>query len=558
MFLRFFFLAPLFLIFFSFTDNLTAQINQEEEPIKCSTFEFNKPSKLVKKKDNLLIEFDSTGRPKTQCIIHSKSGLFAVHYDTTGINSVPLVDIDNNQIPDYVDSALFYLEYSYSIIIDSIGFCPPPQDSGRGGSDAWDFYLLQLGNGYYYDVAYGFTLIELEVRDSLPSVFPRYTAFSVIDNDFSPFDSAFFENGTKKPTFRETGYLGLKITLAHEFHHLIQFGYGDPSFSSFNEMTSTFIEYRLFPETRDYLQYVRSLFKNFSKYVLSENNYLNGYRYAIYLQYLQRKYGDSVVKNLWENIGKGFEPFSALDKVLKNFGSSMVSSLCDFLSWLYYSGEHYREGFLPNAQEFPKINYLDTFRFSPPSIISSRRLKPFEIRPVQFIFPTNQSMTLDDTMDILLLNIDFESASKKFSNLHSYDLMISNTPFPFSRQLFPMSYYYLCKSDSNLVVDSTFLNFGFKTFTYDFPFPNPVKFSDETIFFPVPEKASVGEMVKLTVYDTKMNEIPLPEILFPVTLYGNIRVIKVSPKYFLDKSGIFLYELSYKASKIIGKFSIIR
>ncbi|MGQ9818899.1 MAG: MXAN_6640 family putative metalloprotease [Candidatus Kapaibacteriales bacterium] len=529
----------------------------DEEPIKCLTFAVNKSLKNIKNRDRILVEFDSTGRPPTQCVVHSNSGRFAIHYDTIGVNSVPKLDLDKNGIPDFVDSALFYLEFSYKVFIDSLGFKPPPQDSGRGGSDGWDFYLLQLGSGFYYDVAYGFTLIELEVLDSSrKNIFPRYTAFSIIDNDFSPTDSAFFDNGIKRPTFRENGYLGLKITLAHEFHHILQFGYGDPSFPSFNEMTSTYFESRVFPETRDYLQYVKSLFNNFSKYILSENNYVNGYRYAIYLQFLQRRFGDSVITNLWENIGKGLEPFTALNEALKPLNSSVATTLSEFLSWIYYTGSHFRKDLLPNAKEFPNINFLDTFHFTSPSVATSKKLKPFEIRPIEFIFPSFQSGFLDDTLDILLVNIDFESARQRILRSLEYNLIVSDRFFPNSRQLHPSNYFYLCFSDSNLIVDSTFLNYGFQTISISYSFPNPVKTRDDVVYFPVPEKAKIGDIVEIQIFDSNMHEIPIDEKYLSVSLFEKKRVVRI-PANFLNKSGIYFYKTLFNNSSLFGKFSVI-
>lgn len=547
----------LFFLFVIPIPNLLSFEDPEEEPIKCLTFGISKSVKNVKNHDRILVEFDSTGRPSTQCVTHSKSGRFAVHYDTSGTNMVPRLDLDENGIPDFVDSALFFLEYSYYVLIDSIGFKSPPTDSGRGGSDAWDFYLLQLGIGYYYDVAYGFTVVELEINDSSSNVFPRYTSFSILDNDFSPRDSAFFDNGTKKPTFRETGFLGLKITLVHEFHHMVQFGYGDPSFPSFNEMTSTYIESRIFPESRDYLQYVKSLFYNFSKYILSENNYVNGYRYSIYLQFLQRKFGDAVVKDLWEYIGKGYEPFTALNEALKILSSSVEATLCEFLAWIYYTGPHYKDGRLPNAKEFPKINFLDTFQFSPPLITTSKRLKPFEIRPIQFIFPSLRFGFLDDTLDILLINIDFESAVKRISNSAEYNLIVSNQFLPQSRQLYPSNYYYRCFTDSNLIVDSTFINFGFKTISIAYPFPNPVKPSDEFLHLPVPEEAKIGDIIELQIFDSNMQEIPLQEKRLTVSLFEKNRVVKV-PSNILNKSGVYFFKTLFGNNSFIGKFSVIK
>lgn len=45
----------------------------------------------------------------------SKSGIFNLTYETTGSNSVPLMDLDQSGIPDYIESISNYFDNSMNI-----------------------------------------------------------------------------------------------------------------------------------------------------------------------------------------------------------------------------------------------------------------------------------------------------------------------------------------------------------------------------------------------------------------------------------------------------------
>lgn len=523
------------------------------DDVKCLTFPIHKSKKL---QDKVLgsVRFDSTGRPINQCVAFSKDSLFAVHYDTLGPNKVPLYDLDRNGMPDYVDSALFYLERAYHIFCDSMGFEPPPIDSGRGGTSGYDFYLFDIGNGYYEEVAYGWTVADVEIK--LPFKYPRYACFSIIDNDFSPFDTTFFPSGNRRATFRETGYLGLKITLAHELHHLFQFGYGDPMFPSFNEMTSTFMEFRLNPESKDYLQYVKSLFSDFSKYVLSDPSYFVGYRYAIFLQFLYLRYGDFPIVELWKNIGRGNDPIFSLELSLNRRGSTLSKELADFLPYIYYSGKKSRPNFLPNSNLFPEINFLFQGNLDR-ALMTNQRLKPFEIRPMRVFMPSDIPDALDDTLYIFLANLDSKNAfSQNLDSLSECTIIISKDDQS-GVKLHPKEVYYNFIGDKNKFADSIFLSFGFKTYAVAFPFPNPWKFRESGISFPVPTEATIKDLVELRIFDSNFKEISLPQNLYNVTIHEQKRVIYFDKFPIELQTGIYFFKISFKNKETIGKFSVI-
>ncbi|ROL57388.1 hypothetical protein D9V84_05210 [Bacteroidetes/Chlorobi group bacterium Naka2016] len=527
--------------------------NFAHDDIKCLTFPIRKNEKL-KEQIQSIVNFDSTGRPKNQCVAISPNRLFAVHYDTSGPNKVPPLDVNHNGIPDYVDSALYYLERAYYFYVDTLGFDPPPTDSGRGGGDEYDFYLWEIGNGFYEEVAYGWTVCDLEI--TTPNIYSKYACFSVIDNDYSPNDTTFFTSGNKRQTYRETGFLGLKITTAHELHHLFQFGYGDPLFPSINEMTSTFMEWRVWPETKDYLQFVKSLFSDFSKYILSDPTYYVGYRYAIFLQYIQKRFGDQPIVELWRNIGRGNNPMLSLELALKQKGSSLSESVANFLPYLYYSGTNSKPNYLPNAELFPpiKYNYENVFDGS---LLLSQRLKPLEIRPLRIFFPAVDPETLDDTLVILLANIDSKNAIQQFlDSLKECTIVLSKTNSS-GIQLYPREIYYDLLGEKNLIADSLYLSFGFKTYTISYAFPNPWRKGKEPISFPVPDKVSLKDVVDFRIYDSHFQEIPLPTNKQNVSIVDKRRVIHFDTFPIELSSGVYFFKVKFEDSEVFGKFSVI-
>lgn len=548
------------LVLFSiFYLELFAYDSENFEPIKCGAFDSKRlAGKIMVKLDTA--KLDSTGRPITQCTAISPSGLFAFHYDTLGANKVPLADHNHNGVPDFVDSALYYADYAYKVFVDSIGFIPPPLDSG-GGTLQYDFYLLEIGNGYYTNVYYGYTDIAKQISGPPISPFPKFTSFVVIDNDFSEKDSTFFDDGSKRPTFRETGLMGLKITIAHEFHHMIQFGYGDPSYPSFNEMTSTFMEYRVYPETRDYIQFVKSLFNNFSKYIFGDPISSVGYRYAIFMQYIYRVYGDAPCLKLWERIGNGIEPIPAFESALNSVGSSLPAAFANFLPWIYYSGNKAIEGrFFYHADEFPPIKYALEATFQPPAFMTSSKLRPFEIRPIRCFFPSQRPNILDDTLAILMVNLDLQSAiQQKRDSAVTYNMTISNVYIDNSKQLYPRELFYKFDSEYSLIADSIFWNVGYLTVALRNPFPNPWRIKSEAVNFPIPAEVPTNDKVEFRLFDANMNEVALPSYEYNISVVNKFRVVHFGIGEFPIElsSGAYFFKVRYKNNEIFGKLGVI-
>jgi hypothetical protein len=58
-------------------------------------------------------------------------GRFRFHYALEGPNAVPAEDADGNGVPDYVDTAVTFLNLVWRVLVDTLGFPPPPPDMAQ-------------------------------------------------------------------------------------------------------------------------------------------------------------------------------------------------------------------------------------------------------------------------------------------------------------------------------------------------------------------------------------------------------------------------------------------
>ncbi|HRS02636.1 MAG TPA: hypothetical protein P5545_08830, partial [Bacteroidota bacterium] len=87
---------------------------------KCLTFQIKDTKNKILKN----IYYDNAGRPINQKTFPSPSGLFLIHYDTSGVHSVDLTDNNYNGIPDFVDSIAYYCDYVYQKKLSNSVFSP--------------------------------------------------------------------------------------------------------------------------------------------------------------------------------------------------------------------------------------------------------------------------------------------------------------------------------------------------------------------------------------------------------------------------------------------------
>lgn len=494
----------------------------------------------------------------------SKNNLFKIYYDTVGYNAPSLIDINRNDVPDFIDSVAFYFEKAYQVQVNEIGYKSPIPDNGGRGSDHYDIYIWELGNSnnpndipYDDGGLYGVTMwTENDIIAYEP--FERSYSFIVIDNNYSPTDSVRkLNNGPRYPAYKETGIEGLKITAAHEFQHAIQFMYGisSPAAITVMEMCGVAMEVRLYPESKDYLQYVKNIFTNLSAYPFGVDNAQTGYGYSIFAKYIMQNYGDIILKNMWEFVGKNVEVYRALDSSFTLNNLNFVDEWLKFTKWIYYTGGRAIKGeYFDNASELPEIRFDRTLIYTPPSISSFRGTKPLELGAIRY-YVKGQGDREDDTLDILYTNIDRKSASSQYEINPDYNFILTEVDGDGRILLDKLGLYLGDLSDKDNVKSQFILRLGEKSTSIDYAFPNPYNPSvDEKIYFPAPETAEIYDYATLTIYNTEM--LPLFTKKDKVGVSNNKRVIAADK---LDlQNGVYIYGIHTEDNYVIGKFTVIR
>jgi hypothetical protein len=246
---------------------------------------------------------------------------FVIHYAIEGPDR-PLAGI--------VEAAELACERAWDVYHGEMGW--PVVAGGIGSDGRLDIFVRDLGWG-----AYGYALHETEAEGSGES------GFVVVDNDFA-------------------GYAALpaadamRVTLAHEVHHLVQFGYGYAAEANwFMEQSATMMEGRVYPDLSDRERFLPFFTANPHRHLDLSNG---SFEYGAWLwpQYLVERpgFGTDLLQAVWDVWGSSdLTMIRALDVALVERGSSLAAAHGEWAVWNAFLGRpdpaaHYRgAGSLP-------------------------------------------------------------------------------------------------------------------------------------------------------------------------------------------------------------------
>ena len=274
----------------------------------------------------------------TQQTYLSASGKFTIHFDTTGTDAVLLADANSNGVPDYVEWTAEAADSSYNHEIITLGF-PDPIPNGQ----TYHIYLEDLDS----IGAYGYT-------DDTPS--PTTTIY--VENDFVGFPPNTDPEGDQRGA--------LKVTVAHEFKHAIQYvqnnWFGDSD--RWAEMDATLMEEVVYDNVNDYYNYI----VDFSSDLFSSADLTlsaGSYEDITFALYFHERFGQSFWTDVWEKVeSNGSLKFlDAVAQTLPDYGSNFHSAMLEAYMWHFASGETFSDatfGFDESAY-YPSPVIKDTF-----------------------------------------------------------------------------------------------------------------------------------------------------------------------------------------------------
>lgn len=486
-------------------------------------------------------------RPTTlQTSVVSPSGLFRIHYDSSGTNrpnysSGLTVDQNVAEVANALDSA-----YRYQI--DFLGFLPPPADNNAGGDSKYDVYIINQDNSVY-----GYTEWENKVGPV------NWISFMVIDDDYAGYYS--------------TGLNGMKVTVAHEFHHSIQLG----NYSVFNgtnpyrssdtffyELTSTSMEEFVYDDVNDYYAYMDSYFRR--PFTALPNQ--NGYNIAIWNLYLVQMFGQEtgfgILKRQWELI-PNMAAILAINQSLNEAETSFPRELNKFGVWTYFTSFRWNpdpQKAFEEGNSYPLV--IPTFTIQFPSAPPDMKSAPTANNFVKFNISSNS-----DTLVAIITNADASAANANPTQLFDFQYTLFNDPNSGQREL--TSEYSSTFSASNpgywavsevlnnqLIREDSLIIPPASNLTY--AYPNPFNYKSNLLSSPsvfIPVEAYVGETVDLNIYSTDMQLIYSRETIIQILPGGQEGISWNGMDDNNNKlaSGVYIYVI--KKGDEVGKGKVV-
>lgn len=540
-------------------------LNDFHLPHKCATF-LDKPIKS----NSIQKSLNDLGNRSYMDFLEKRHETanknFLIHYTETGEDAVSTVDLNSNGVPDYIDSMDFYLEYVYKVEVLEMGYQSPIPDSGLGGSKAYDIYLVDLGVGYggYYGVAFP----EGNTK--------KVHSYIVLDNNYSETDSNVVEFGKKSKTYFEEPLTCLKITIAHEFHHSVQFRYCyQDDNRNIPELTSSFMENRLFPESLDFTSYMNYFLKNPLTISLADASTISGYSLATFGTMMQKLLGDEFFKLTWEIAENNVPLLISMDSAAFKLGNQHLDYYwCKYTEWLYHTGRRSIAGsYFPNADLMPEMrfdnlldtaNYTNNIYFTPPLERYSRKIMPLSFFAYRKIAISNNTIT-NDTIDVVVSNSDLDLAM--FGNVSTDMLLkpdypettinLQSTEQNGFTKVDDLNFYCKIESQDKACLQS-FGRKGVQSECFSYSYPSPIKLNeDNSIYFSAPCNYKPFDFEKPTLKIMNLDFSVAFSGTGETILVDGKKIIRLSnPEKYLN-SGVYYYTVAFKDEVLSGKISVV-
>jgi hypothetical protein len=207
---------------------------------------------------------------------------FCVHWVDQGLDAPDLADRNGDGVPDFVERVLRVADHVHAVENGKLGWREPRSDGRQGGRNGkTDVYLSQIGGQLF-----GYAAPDRGQASGQHRIPRRLHGYLVLDNDYSAFEFP----GTKPLS-------DLEVTFAHEYDHILQFGYDAYQDPWFAESTATWMEDEVYDGIDDYLRYVRRWVKLWETPLTTSS--IKEYGSAVWNQWLERRYGTAVIRRAW-------------------------------------------------------------------------------------------------------------------------------------------------------------------------------------------------------------------------------------------------------------------
>jgi hypothetical protein len=263
-------------------------------------------------------------------------------------------------------------------------------DNDNENSGTIDVYLMNCG----LYATYGYTA-PVNVGQGA-----SYSSFMVLDNDFSEFI-----------TPSVTAVEAMRVTVAHELHHAIQFGINinvndEDSEVWIMEATSTWMETQVFPDIKDNVQYLNGSGGFFANPDVSLDVEAQWYNNWIFLEYLNENWGPDSVLNIWTYLENVDIAHVAVAAELASHDKTWADAMTDFALKNYNQTTLYPDADLYDAVRIENApgQTLD-YSGTESHLIDTGTIRIDHLSAAYYAFRPGLSISADDS-DILLIQVN--------------------------------------------------------------------------------------------------------------------------------------------------------
>lgn len=250
----------------------------------------------------------------------------------------------------FLDAVRDSLATSYDVENGALGWQRAKSDGGRGarhgvgGEGQVDVYITNLGKRLY-----GYAAPDPGQRTM------RRHAYLVLDNNYRGFPS---------PPIRS-----LRVTVAHEYNHILQFNYDSYQDSWLFEDTATWMEEQVYPEINDYLNYLPAFAKG-SELPMTGRS-IKVYAESVFNHWLSGRYGAEVVRDVWAASRAGVKPrhlaTAAYTAGVTADGGGPFAT--EFGRFAAATAEWRSSPDFPDAAQYPNVRRRGTLRSKPEKVV---------------------------------------------------------------------------------------------------------------------------------------------------------------------------------------------
>ncbi|MEK7250866.1 MAG: hypothetical protein AAB209_10650, partial [Bacteroidota bacterium] len=321
----------------------------------------------------------------------------------------------------------------------------------------------------------------------------------------------------------------------------------------FYEITSVWMEDAVFTRVNDYYQYLRSSQGHFRRpEVAFTSSELIMYSRGIWCHFVAKRFGREVVRKFWEE-ARNARPLLAMDAALQQqpYSTSLRNAFIEWAIWNYFTGPQRYDSvaYYTEGRNYPEITKIGV-GFTPPSRTISGTTFPFSSRYYD-IMSQQQSLTL------LLSNVNTSAAQAEPSRSHSYSLLLSQNKV--DETFSATSAGIFVKAD---VGDPTnwYLKDLFGVAGVESAFPNPfIVDGRRSVYFPITSQNTVNGTVSVfsssmdVVYSAEQTSTFLPQLGRQVFRWDGR-----NENNDVAGSGIYFYVIESPTQSLKGKIAVIR